>query len=283
MANLENKTIFPHHDGSSPLETIKGPSSTYFTGIDNLIDAKLTRYVSGYAYIYWVRTPEFFNQDDDLKYFAALTQKNFRGFSGLNDIQLNKSTEQSGFAGNEYNIITGISRANTNFTIQHNEYSGGVMTKMYEKWISLIRDPRTGLAVYPSMYGVDYSSYNESGELLYIVVRPDANNSTTDILEKAVLYTNVTPTNVPLGHYNYTGPGQQDSPELSIDFTGVPEMGPYVDEFARKILKEHILNYTSDEDGVWAPITTFGTDSTVRKNLTQGTLHDIMNSDSEDE
>ena len=39
--DLTKKTIFPHKDGTSPLETVKGPSSTYFTGIDDLINQSL--------------------------------------------------------------------------------------------------------------------------------------------------------------------------------------------------------------------------------------------------
>lgn len=279
--DLTKKTIFPHKDGTSPLEAVKGPSSTYFTGIDDLINHKFTKLITGYAYIYWVRLPAFFEMDDDLKYFKALTQKNFRSFTGLTDITLNTSSETSGFAGNEYNTVTGISRGNVSFTIEHNEYSGSPMTKMYQKWVELIRDSRTGIAVYPKKYNMEYSDYNHTAELLYIMVRPDANNTNSDILEKAVYWSNVVPTNVPQGQYNYNGPGQQDAPEIQIEFDGVPEMNPYVDEFARKVLKEHILNYTSDEDGIWAPITNYGAEEDVHKNLSQGRLYDIMNSGEE--
>lgn len=285
MADLTKKTIFPNKTGNqNPMETIKGPGSTYFTGIDDLINHKFTNLVTGYAYIYWVRLPEWFEKDDDLKYFKAMTQKNFRGFQGLSDITLNTNQIQSGFAGNEYDVVTGISRGNTEFTIQHNEYSGSPMTKMYKKWVENLRDSRTNIAVYPKNYNVEYSSYNNSGELLYIVVRPDANNSGADILEYAVYYSNVMPKSYPNGHWNYNL-GSQETVQIEIPFSGVPEMNPYVDEFARKILKDHILKYDSDEDGIWVPITNYGMDEStkgIREKLTAGRLHDIMNIDQSD-
>ena len=43
--DLTKKTIFPHKDGTSPLEAVKGPSSTYFTGIDDLINHKFTKLI----------------------------------------------------------------------------------------------------------------------------------------------------------------------------------------------------------------------------------------------
>jgi hypothetical protein len=152
---------------------------------------------------------------------------------------------------------------------------------MYDKWVQGVRDARTGIATYPAKYGVEYSAFNHTGELLYIVVRPDANNSGADIIEKAVFYSNVMPKIVPNGHWNYTV-GSQDLVQIEIPFSGVPEMNPYVDEFARQILKDHILKYDADEDGIWAPITNFGMDENtkkVRENLTAGRLHDIMNID----
>ena len=281
MADLTKKTIFPNLEGDkNPMETIKGPGSTYFTGIDDLINHKFTDLVTGYAYIYWVRVPEWFEKDDDLKYFKAFTQKNFRGFQGLTDITLNTSTAQSGFAGNEYDIVTGISRGNTEFTIDHREYSGSPMTKMYEKWIEGIRDSRTGIATYPAKYGVEYSAFNHTGELLYIVVRPDANNSGADIIEKAVYYSNVMPKTIPNGHWNYSL-GSQETVQISIPFSGVPEMNPYVTEYARKVLKDHILKYDSDEDGIWVPVTNYGMDEKtkdIRAGIADGTrLHEIMN------
>lgn len=227
---------------ANDLDKIKGGNNTFFTGVDDEVNNYLDPIVTGYAFIYWVSLPSWFEKDEDLKYFKELTQKNFRSFQGINAIELNTNQITTGFAGNETNVVTSVQRQNTDFSITHKEYSGGVMTKMYQKWISMIRDPRTGIALYPKLYGVDYGARNHSGQLLYIMTRPDATNTNKNIIEYSCFYSNVVPTNVPLDAlYNFTL-GDQDSPTIDIQFKGFPEMGPNVDAFAKKILKDRILN-----------------------------------------
>ena len=228
------------------LSQISGTNNTVFTGVDDEVNKYLDPIVTGYAFIYWVQLPDWFEKDDDLKYFKQMTEKNFRSFQGVNSMDLNTSTVQTGFAAHEINVVTGLSRQNTEFTISHKEYSGSPMTKMYQKWISLIRDPRTNTATYPKLYGVDYGARNHSGQLLYIVTRPDVTNTDKNIVEYAAFYSNVVPTNIPLDSlYNFEI-GSQDSPTIDINFKGFPEIGPNVTEYAKKILKEQIMNTSGD-------------------------------------
>ena len=100
MADLSKKTIFPNAE-NNPLDYVKGRGSQYFTGIDDLINHKFTKLVSGYAYIYWVSLPSWFEKDDDLKYFKAMTEKNILSFQGLSPVTLSTATYNIGFAGNE--------------------------------------------------------------------------------------------------------------------------------------------------------------------------------------
>ena len=228
------------------LSLIAGTNNSVFTGVDDELNKYLDPIVTGYAFIYWVQLPEWFEKDDDLKYFKQLSQVNFRSFQGISSIELQTGTVQTGFAGHEINVVTGISRQNTEFQIGHKEYSGGVMTKLYQKWISLIRDPRTGTALYPKLYGVDYGARNHTGQLLYIVTRPDVTNTDKNIVEYAAFYSNVFPTNVPLDSlYNFEI-GSQDSPTIEITFKGFPEIGPNVTEYAKKILREKIMSTDGD-------------------------------------
>jgi len=226
---------------NTDLSRVTGQYNNFFTGVDDQVNLYLDPIVTGYAFIYWVQLPEWFERDQDLKYFKQMSQVNFRSFSGISPIELQTATVQTSFAAHEINVVTGIQRQNTEFTIGHKEYSGSPMTKMYQKWISMIRDPRTGIAVYPKAFNVEYGARNHSGQLLYAMVRPDANNAGANIVEYAAFYSNVVPTNVPLDTlYNFEL-GQQDSPTIEISFRGFPELGENVNRYAQKVLDEKIL------------------------------------------
>jgi len=238
-----DKTIKIDND---TLTAVSQANGSFFTGVEDQINLYLDPIVTGYAFIYWVNTPSWFDQDPDLKNFKALTQRNFRSFNGVSAIELQTGTTNTGFANHEINFATGIQRQNTDFQIGHKEYSGSPMTKMYQKWISMIRDPRTGIALYPKLYGVEYGARNHSAQLLYIMTRPDVTNTSKNIVEYAAFYSNVIPTNVPLDTlYNFEI-GNQDSPQIEISFRGFPEIGPNVNEFAQKVLNEKIMNSTGD-------------------------------------
>lgn len=231
---------------STDLAKIYGTNNSVFTGVDDQVNLYLDPIVTGYGFIYWVQLPSWFEQDDDLKYFRQFSQKNFRSFNGIGSLELQTVENQTGFAAHDISVVTGIQRQNTEFQIGHKEYSGSPMTKMYRKWISLIRDPRTNLAVYPKLYNIEYGARNHSGQLLYIMTRPDATNTGHNTVEFAQFYSNVVPTNVPNDSlYNFEI-GNQDSPEIEITFKGFPEMGPNVDKFAQKILDERIMTSSGD-------------------------------------
>lgn len=246
---IEKTININDNDGKNMLEVVNNLNGSFFTGVDDQVNLYLDPIVTGYAFIYWVDLPDWFKEDADLKYFKQLSEKNFRSFQGINSIELNTSQLQTGFAGHEINVVTGVSRQNTEFQIGHKEFSGSPMTKMYQKWISMIRDPRTGVALYPKLYNVEYGARNHSGQLLYIMTRPDATNAGKNVVEYACFYSNVVPTNVPLDSlYNFEI-GSQDSPQIEITFKGFPEMGPNVNAYAEKILKEKIMSKNGDING----------------------------------
>jgi hypothetical protein len=229
------------------LDKIVGPKSSFFTGVEDEVNLFMDPYVTGYAFIYWLDLPSWFEKDEDLKYFKQLTQKTFRSFSGISPLDLNTAQHQSGFAGNEISVVTNLTRGNTEFSIDFKEYSGTPIRKMFQKWIGLIRDPRTGIALYPKLYNVDYGARNHSGSLMYINTRPDVTNTQKNIVEFAIMYQNVIPTNVPLDTLFNFEIGSQDSPTISITFkaSGV-EIGPDVEVYAKKILETKILSVSGD-------------------------------------
>ena len=273
------KIIFPESmtdsrgNAFNPLDSLGGVNSV-FTGVDDLVNLNLNPYVTGYAFIYWVDLPAWFEKDPDLKYYRELSQKNFKQFSGVDDMTLNTVTQQVGFPGHEANFAGNIERGNTEFTLQHKEYSGGVMRKMYQKWISYIRDPRTGIALYPKMFGVDYSAKNHTGQLLYVVTRPDVTNVGRDIVEYAAFYSNVIPTQIPQSSLYNWEMGNQDSPSIDISFKGFVETGPDVDAYAKTILAEKIM---SPEGDAYIPfVDSLGTNPEANAAFKSGTLKDIF-------
>lgn len=272
------RTIFPHlEENKNPLATVTDATSTFFTGADDVYNQNFDPFVNGYSHLWWVKLPPWFEEDPDLKYFKQISQKNFRAFSGIDDVTLTTATHISGFAGNEIDVITGVAKGNTEFTIGHKEYSGGVMRRMYQKWIGLVRDHRTGLALYPKLFGIDYGARNHTGQLLYVSVRPDATNTDKDILEHAVFYSNVFPTNIPFGTlYNFEL-GTQDSPTIDISFKGYADFGPDVDEYARKKLKEEIIKTSTGGDNGINFIDGWGVNDTGAEILNDKVMKEIFN------
>lgn len=212
-------------------------NKSFFTGHMNLQRLEFDPFIGGYAFIYWVKLPKWVT----MKYpgFKDMTQKNFKSFDGISDIDLQAEDYTHTFNSNGYGVASTIQKNNTDFTIKHQEFSGSPIRNMYQFWVSGIRDPRTDIATYPRMFGCDYAAKNHTGELLYIVTRPDANNvkdESINNIEFAAYYTNVFPTKIPLGHLNYSQ-GDHSLAEIDIPFRGTMNISAKVDDFAKKTLK----------------------------------------------
>jgi hypothetical protein len=186
--------------------------------------------------------------------FIEFTQKNFKSFDGIGDMSLESADYEHTFNGNAYGVASNISKENTSFTLKHQEFSGSPVRKMYQYWVSGIRDPRTGIATYPKIFNLPYAAKNHTGELMYIVTRPDADNVTSDNIEFAAYYTNVYPTSIPLSHLNYSQ-NSHDLAEIDIEFRGTMNISAKVDEYAYKLLGDA---YAINPEGVFDPTTVIG-------------------------
>ena len=218
-------------------------SSNWFNGRMNTHHLDFDPLVTGYAFIFWLHVPNWVTA----KYpgFKNFTQKNFKAFEGLSDIELQTNQYIHTFNGNQYEVANTIQKANTNFSLQHQEFSGNPVKNMYQYWVSGIRDPETDIAPYAAMAGVDYMAKNHTGELLYVVTRPDANNFGKRIVEFSCYYTAVMPLNIPLQHYNYAQ-GTHDSPTIDIRFVGDMHIGKEVDDLAATTIMNHYGFRTAD-------------------------------------
>lgn len=223
----------------------------FYTGHANLQQLNFDPLVTGYAFIRWMKLPKWVQSS--FPNFATMTQKNFKAFSGISDMELQTGSYMYSFNSNEYQVNTGLTKNNNTFSMTHQEFSGSPMKNMYQYWISGISDPATGIATYPVVNGIEYGAKNHTGELMYIVTRPDANNMNGHhSIEFAAYYTNVMPLKIPLSHFDYTM-GTHDTPEVSIDFTGTMNISPAVDNLAADVLK---TTYTFKTEDDFRPSTT---------------------------
>lgn len=209
-------------------------NANFFKGSMNLQNLEFDPLITGYAFIVWTKIPSWVEKE--YPGFKAMTQKNFLAFSGLDDIELQTSQLQFGFNANEYNAASGIQKNNTTFNLRHAELSGSPIKNMYQFWVTGIRDPETGIATYPKAYNLEYAAKNHTGELMYIVTRPDANNVDKKNIEFAAYYTNVFPKKIALGHLNYEQ-GQHDDQTIDMPFNGNLHISPQVDEYAIELLR----------------------------------------------
>jgi hypothetical protein len=226
-------------------ETIQ--KSNLFTGIWNLNQNNLDAYdpfISGYAFIIWTKMPAFMVRADKemADKFRALTERNFKSFSGIGNINLQVDDLTAGFAGNAYGVVTNIQKENTSFSLTHYEITGSPVRQVYSYWVSGIRDMETGLATYHGLIAsgaMEYSQKNHTGELLYVVTDPSGGvHENGGGIEFACYYTNVVPTSIPQDHLAYTA-GDHGIHEITMEFRGNFHMGANVNELAKKAMKSY--------------------------------------------
>lgn len=208
---------------------------SWFTGKMNTQELDFDPLVVGYSFIIWEKIP--FWVEKAWPNFKSFTQRNFKAFDGLTSIELQTQQYQHTFNGNNYEYAATIQKQNTNFSIRHQEFSGNPVKNMYQFWVSGIRDPETDIAVYPRAYNCTYGAKNHTGQLLYVVTRPDANNVNNHNIEFAAFYTAVMPLTIPLQHLGFSL-SDHTSPEIDINFVGDLHIGPEVDNYAATKLKE---------------------------------------------
>ena len=209
-------------------------------------------YISGFAFIKWISVPIWIPTAPE---FKALSEKNFKSFSGINDIQMGTEGVRAGFTGNEIHYAKDITKSGE-FTMKYQEQSGSPLSKIYNAWVSGIRDPKTGIATYPKANGLEYHSSNHTGVLLYVVTRPDADNfNGGKNIEFAALFTKVMPTKIPLNHFNFES-GSHDLAEPEQEFKGYMHIGEKVENFAAQYMNASRI-YTFDTENKFSDIQSF--------------------------
>jgi hypothetical protein len=223
-----------------------------FTGVWRLDQSNLNKFdpfVGGYAGIVWTQLPAFWDKADSgsgmTAQFKALTERNFKAFSGIGDLTLDTDALSTGFAGNELPVATNIKKENTTFTIKHYELAGSPIRELYQYWITGIRDPETGLATYHGAIanGMVYSMKNHTAELLYIVTDPSFAIGGAIGIEFACYYTNVFPTKIPQDHLNYSS-GDHAITEIDQEFRGNYHQSSAINNLAVTAMKSYTITKT---------------------------------------
>jgi len=230
------------HDSNNVIifNTDTANNNHFFNGSYNTMNLDFDPLISGYSFFKWVVVPQWVTSA--FPGFQAMTEKNFLGGFSLADMELQMSEVTHGFAANQYNIASTMNKGNTEFAINHREFSGSPIRNMYQYWITGIRDPETGIATYPRVHSTDYAAKNHTGEIVYIVTRPDANNVGRNNIEFACYYTAVMPTKIMLSQFAFTH-GTHDAVEYEQNFRGVFHMGAKVDAFAKSVLDEKVYGF----------------------------------------
>jgi len=221
----------------------KANTDNFFNGYVPMGKDSHDPFMSGYAFIKWLKVPTWIGESSE---FMAYSEKNFKAFSGINDIAMDTSTVTAGFTGNEHSYAKGITKTG-DFTIRHQEHSGSPLTAMYNAWVSGIRDPKTGIATYPEAAGIPYHSSNHTGTLLYVVTRPDANNFGGKNIEFAALFTKVMPTKIALGHFNFET-GNHDVNDIEQEFKAYMHIGAAVEDFAASYMTKQKIYLFNNEN-----------------------------------
>lgn len=219
---------------------------TLFTGSIKTGKESFDPYVSGFSFIKWINLPTWINNND----FRTFTEKNFKSFQGISNIELETEGIKNGFTTNEFHYTKTIGNKSSEFTLKYQEHSGSPLTRIYDQWVSGIRDPKTGIATYPKETGLAYHSSNHTATLLYVVTRPDADNFTgADFgnIEKVFLWTHVQPKRINLEHYNYES-GTHDFFELEQTFSGVLHFGEAVDNWGAQYIRDKVYPFYTENN-----------------------------------
>lgn len=230
--------------------------ASYFRGAQETTRGQMIDpLITGYFFMKWIYIPAWvsdpFGGDIIVK---QMLQKNVKSVQGLGSNTLNTSATTAGFTTNETHWATSIQKA-TGFSTNVQEYSGTPMSKLFTHWIHGIRDPRTNIATYPTWttegeYGAKY----HTAEAIYIMMRPDAYNSTAGSagknIEHAVYLTNVMPTVVPRDWLNATG-GTNDLVEFEQQYTADQHDSPAVINKAKDLVSVQSNDYIFTTEGGW--------------------------------
>ena len=204
-------------------------------------------YESGYSFLFVISGPRFLNEyalktnrnGDDTFYkiyhnYMHMLEFEFRGLSGLENMTADGTMEiNNGF--DTINVINKVKmQSGSSVTMNYTERSGGLINKFHSKFLSGIKDPRTGVKHYHGL--IADGTYPTPGfeletfTFLYVVT-----DNTTRNVEKAFLLLGAQPTTADYSMYE-SEKGSIEKKEISIEFNCFPITGETIDKKAQYMI-----------------------------------------------
>lgn len=183
--------------------------SYFLGGIDDThqnLD-QFTPYIPGVARIWMYKVPHYMNVTfkDKTKHFKTFIEAGYTSVSGINDISVNFTDFNGGFANQSFSTVSSSSDGTNEISISMFELTGSPIREYLDTWVTGVRDPRSGIAHYHGAIAatggahVNYGEINHTCEFIFTDMDPTAQD-----LEYACMFAHGFPTSVPKGHLNYS-------------------------------------------------------------------------------
>lgn len=197
-------------------------------------------YETGYAFLVTVGIPRFLemlgseNSDYEklINNYLHVLEYDFKSLSGIEDI-----TSDTSQITNNISTIEVMTKANmqsnSTFSMQYNERTGSLFSKVHELFIRGIKDPRTQVKTYLGLIQsgkLEASFENEIFSFMYFVT-----DNTLMNIERAYFLAACQPTSAQHSQYNYTK-GDINFVDVNVEFRGYPITGRKVTEKAQELL-----------------------------------------------
>lgn len=194
---------------------------------------------TGYGRIFMVKKPTFLDSQipNKLNNFKHILEYANTAIQGIGDITVNFDPITGGYAGNSFDIPTGISNGTNTVTITVYEFSGSPVREVLDSWINGTIDKLTGLSHYN---GIDSDELprlmaNQTAEFIYV-----STDVTGEKVEYACLLANAYPENINLDAFNFTA-GQHQLVEVAIPFHCVKYESIQINKVATALLNKFKL------------------------------------------
>lgn len=204
-----------------------------------------TPYLRGWSRIFFHKVPNFMNQlwPNKTSNFKTYFETAYTAISGINDISVDFTDFEGGFAGQRFSVPQ-LSRDDTeSFSVSLYELAGSPVREYIELWITGVRDPRSGVAHYHGLIDkkmknekgtnvgpLDYSELNHSAEFIYCTLDPTARQC-----EYVAMMAHCFPTKVPKDHLNFEH-GSHDQAQMDLEFRCTKYESPAINDIGNAYL-----------------------------------------------
>lgn len=205
-----------------------------------------TPYLRGWSRIFFHKVPNFMDQiwPNKTSNFKTYFETAYTAISGINDISVDFTDFEGGFAGQRFSVPQ-LSRDDTeSFSVSLYELAGSPVREYIELWITGVRDPRSGVAHYHGLIDgkvaaedgsgevgpLAYSEQNHSAEFIYCTLDPTARQC-----EYVAMMAHCFPTKVPKDHLNFEH-GSHDQAQMDLEFRCTKYESPAINDIGNAYL-----------------------------------------------